>query len=39
MKKIDCQILVNAQDANTVTKFSDFAQGGLCDWCTGDLSI
>lgn len=39
MKTINFQIVVTAQEANSIFNYSNFCAGNVCDMCWGDLSI
>ncbi len=37
--KINFQIVVDAQNDNSVFAYSNFSESGPCDMCWGDLSL
>lgn len=39
MKTLGFNVIASAQKAYAINEFSDFAQSGICNWCTGDLNI
>lgn len=34
MKTLDFQVVVNAQEQSSINEFCNYAQNGVCNWCT-----